>query len=122
MERGLSMPQPLYREGDVVLIRVEVKHDFNDGDPYLHCIKPGRHYNSFAIEPDAVDSIVHKQFKAGEKIYSSEEERSGEVVATDGYRVWVKTAHSYFTARSTELTLVEEKSESPLPEAIDAII
>lgn len=78
------------RRGDIVVLHAEVKHDFDEGDAYVHLLIDGRSATTL-IARSEISGVKRRiwneeeevQHKANPKIY-------GTVVAMSGYSVWVK--------------------------------
>jgi hypothetical protein len=107
------------REGDTVLVRAKVKLDVDPGDEHLH-VKAG--YQSIALEPDDVHSLVGRGWREGDRVQCTNaadyaDRGPGIVLAIIGDFCWVNFKHRVVPETWASLLLSPENLAEPPPPA-----
>lgn len=110
------MPLPngyLPRKGDLLLIRVKVKHDVSEGEEDVHFSLPGREYSSHIVELTEIAALHCRAWEAGDKIVYRG--NPGEVVATCGTEAWIRDYHA------DQMKTVSANELIPMPEPVEQV-
>lgn len=114
------MPLPegyLPREGDILLICVEVKYDLDqddiaaDKDPHVHVFPIGNKYSSFHLPMSGIESLHCLHWDVGAEVqlkhHQAEGRLPGEVMAIHAEMAWVKLSDGCL--RTVHANLIEPR-------------